>query len=190
MENHTKVTVNLKNSLVFSFVFVVILWIITTVDFLLPLDFTKLGVYPRTLFGLIGIPLGVFLHSGFSHVASNSIPLIFLMSTIFIFYSRVAIPSMIFMVLYTNILVWILGRPAYHVGASGLVYSLVAFLIAAGFYKKAPLSAFIALVIGILYGGLIWGAIPGLVNWYISWETHLFGAIVGVYLAYFYKKDL
>lgn len=180
----------LRTSISYSIVFVVFLWIITGIDFLIPIDFTKLGVYPRTLFGLLGIPIAVFLHSGFTHVASNSIPLIVLMSIMILFYNKIAFIAMFFMIIFTNSLVWVLGRPAYHVGASGLVYSLVAFLIAAGFYKRAPLSIFISAIIGLLYGGLIWGAIPGLVSWYVSWETHLFGAIMGVYLAYFYRKYL
>lgn len=180
----------LKQGLGTSLVFLAILWGIAISDFILPMDFTTLGVYPRSLFGLIGIPLAVFLHSGFSHLASNSFPLLVLMTTILIFYPKVAFPSMFFMVIYTNILVWIFGRSAYHVGASGLVYSLVAFLIAAGYYKKRPLFALVALVIGFLYGGLVWGVIPGFVGWYVSWESHLFGAVVGVYLAHFYKKDL
>ena len=180
----------LKYGFSYSFGFVVLLWTIAIIDLLLPIDLTTLGVYPRTLFGLIGIPLSVFLHSGFSHLASNSLPLLFLMATLIIVYPKPAFPAMLFMVLYANILVWIFGRPAYHVGASGLVYSLVAFLIAAGYFKRRPLFAIIAFIIAIVYGGLVWGVVPGLVGWYISWESHLFGAIVGVYLAHFYKKDL
>lgn len=180
-----------KESIRNAFIFVLLLWVIALLDFLLPLDFRKLGVNPRTLTGLIGIPCAVFLHSGFSHVASNTIPLLVLISVILAFYSSVAIPAMFFMVIFTNSLVWIIGRgDAYHIGASGLVYSLAAFLIAAGFYKKAFLSGLIALVIATLYGGLVWGIIPGVVDWYISWETHLLGAIIGVYLAHFYKKSL
>ncbi|MBK9500794.1 MAG: rhomboid family intramembrane serine protease [Leptospiraceae bacterium] len=99
----------------------------------------------------------MFLHSGFSHLASNSLPLIFLMATLLIVYPKPAFPAMLFMVLYANILVWIFGRSAYHIGASGLVYSLVAFLIAAGYFKRRPLFAIIAFIIAVLYGGLVWG---------------------------------
>ena len=136
----------LKHGFSYSIGFVALLWVIAVIDLLLPMDLTTLGVYPRSILGLIGIPLSVFLHSGFSHLASNSLPLIFLMATLIIVYPKPAFPAMLFMVLYANILV--------------------------------------------LYGELVWGVIPGLVGWYISWESHLFGAIVGVYLAHFYKKDL
>ncbi len=190
MDYNQKGFEKLKIGLTYSIGFVVILWVLAILDFVLPFDFTTLGVYPRTLFGLIGIILSPFFHSGFSHLASNSLPLLFLMTALLIFYPKPAFPAMLFMVVYTNLLVWIFGRSAYHVGASGLVYSLVAFLIAAGYFKRRPLFALLALVIGFFYGGLVWGVVPGLVSWYVSWETHLFGAIVGVYLAYFYKKDL
>jgi membrane associated rhomboid family serine protease len=190
MEYGEKAFAKLKHGLSYSLGFVSLLWIILILDFILPIDFASFGVYPRTFFGLIGIPLSVFLHSGISHLVSNSIPLVVLMTTLLIVYPKPAFPAMFFMVIYSNILVWILGRSANHIGASGLVYSLAAFLIAAGYFKKRPFFALVALVIGFLYGGLVWGIFPGLVGWYVSWESHLFGAIVGVYLAHFYKKDL
>ena len=80
-----------------------------------------------------------------------------------------------------------MGRSAYHVGASGLVYALATFIIAAGFYHRKPFSIFLALFIGFIYGGLVWGVVPGLVDWDVSWEGHLAGAVVGVYLAKFYR---
>lgn len=169
---------------------VALLWIITVADFLIPLDFTRLGIYPRTFFGLVGIVFSPFLHTGFHHVASNSIPLLILMTVMLSFYQTVAFESVFYMILFTDVLVWMLARPAYHVGASGLVYSLAAFLIAAGFFKRKAMSAFIAAAVALLYGGLVWGAVPGLVDWYISWEAHFFGATTGVYLAHFYKRKL
>jgi len=190
MDYNQKGFQKLQNALSYSIGFVVILWILSVIDFVLPFDLTTLGVYPRTFFGLIGIILSPFFHSGFSHLASNSFPLIVLMTSLLIFYPKPAFPAIFFMVVYTNLLVWIFGRSAYHVGASGLVYSIASFLIAAGYFKRRPLFALVALLIAFFYGGLVWGVVPGLVNWYISWETHLFGAVVGVYLAYFYKKDL
>lgn len=190
MEYNQKAFAKLKHGLSFSVGFVILLWVILILDFILPIDFTSFGVYPRSLSGLIGIPLAVFIHSGISHLVSNSIPLIVLMTTLLIVYPKPAFPAMFFMVIYANILVWLGGRSASHIGASGLVYSLVAFLIAAGYFKRRPLFAIVALAIGFIYGGLIWGVVPGLVGWYISWESHLAGAIVGAYLAYFYKKDL
>ncbi|MDZ4725381.1 MAG: rhomboid family intramembrane serine protease [Leptospira sp.] len=178
---------NLTKSIQYSLTFVCLLWLITLLDFLIPLDFTTLGVYPRSVTGLIGIPLAVFLHGGFSHVAANTIPLLILTSTLLMFYSRIALISMFYMIIFSNTIVWVMGRSAYHVGASGLVYALATFIIAAGFYHRKPFSIFLALFIGFIYGGLVWGVVPGLVDWDVSWEGHLAGAVVGVYLAKFYR---
>ena len=112
-----------------------LLWIIAIIDLLLPIDLTTLGVYPRTLFGLIGIPLCVFFAFWFSHLASNSLPLLFLMATLIIVYPKPAFPAMLFMVLYANILVWF-WTTCISYWCEGLVYSLVAFLIAAGYFKQ------------------------------------------------------
>ncbi len=122
MDYNQKRFVELKNGLSYSIGFVVILWVIAVIDFVMPFDLTTLGVYPRTFFGLIGIILSPFLHSGFSHLASNSFPLLVLMTSLLVFYPKPAFPALFFMVVYTNILVWFCGRSAFHVGASGLVY--------------------------------------------------------------------
>jgi len=83
-------------------------------------------------------------------------------------------------------LVWLMGRSASHIGASGLIYSLAAFNITFGFLQKKILNIIVSLVVVFLYGGLIWGVFP--TRFYISWEGHLFGAIAGIFLAYMFNK--
>ena len=88
-----------------------------------------------------------------------------------------------------GVLLWIFGRNATHVGASGLIFGLAAFLIISGILEKRIIPLVVSLVAGILYGGmLIWGVLPGR-NTEVSWEGHLCGAIAGGLIAWFLTKE-
>jgi membrane associated rhomboid family serine protease len=137
-----------------------------------------LGIFPRTVNGLLGVFSAPLVHGDWGHIVSNTIPLLFLGTTVYFFYSRIA--SQVFIQCYflTNILVWIIGRPFYHIGASGFVYALAFFLIALGIFRRDFKSIFISIVIIFIYGGLVYGLSPTLVG--ISRESHLMGAVVGI----------
>lgn len=168
-------------------VFIGILWGVLFLDFIIPLDFAKLGIMPRSIGGLVGVVFHPFLHGSLGHLASNTIPVLVLLSVLYNFYTRVATRVVIYSVLISGVLVWLFGRSAYHIGASGLIYSIAAFLVAASFYNFNLKSFLIALIIIILYGGLVWGLLP--VNPYISFEGHLFGAIAGIFLAWSFRNE-
>ena len=169
-------------------IFILILWLIKIIDTLLPYDLCQLGLIPRTISGLIGIVLSPLLHANYFHIISNTIPIFVLLLVLYTFYKKHASIVIIGSVLMGGILVWIFGRTATHVGISGLIYSLAAFLILAGIFKKDIKSLLISLLIIILYGGLIWGLFPG--RYWVSWEGHLFGAAAGVLIAFFlFKKE-
>lgn len=94
---------------------------------------------------------------------------------------------MLYSWLGSGILVWLFARPSFHIGASGLVYALVAFIMLSGILRKqTPLLAISFLVI-FLYGSLIWGVFPFEEG--ISHEAHLSGALVGFALAVVYRKE-
>ena len=166
--------------------FIILLWIIKIVDSILPFDLCQFGIVPRSFQGLIGIVLSPLLHANYFHIVSNTIPTFILLLVLFSFYKKHAFVVIIGSVLLGGGLVWIFGRTASHVGISGLIYSIAAFLIMAGFFKKDIKALLISLLIIILYGGLIWGLIPG--RFWISWEGHLFGALSGVLIAYYLFK--
>lgn len=170
-------------------IFIGVLWGIKLVDAVIPFDFAQFGIVPRTLKGLLGIIFAPFLHANFFHLLSNTIPTFVLLLVLISFYKKEAPAVIILSILMGGSLVWIFGRSASHVGISGLIYSMAAFLITAGFLKKDIKSLLLSIVIIILYGGLIWGIFPG--RFWVSWEGHFFGAIVGVILAFymFKKKD-
>jgi membrane associated rhomboid family serine protease len=166
-------------SSVVPFRLVFIMWLVFSFEFFMGIDLGHLGIRPRTLTGLIGIFTAPMIHGSLTHLMSNTIPLLFLGSTLFFFYARIA--GVVFFRCYfiTNVLVWLFSpRVSYHIGASGLIYGLSAFLIMFGLIRKDFWSLVISLVVFIMYGGIFYGVLP--TDPGISWESHLSGAIVGV----------
>jgi membrane associated rhomboid family serine protease len=173
----------IQEELKWVLIFLAILWSVRLVDFVLPIDFNAFGLRPRSMGGLIGIPLMPFLHGGWGHLISNTIPLAILL--VLLAGSRAnSIAIVVGLVLLGGILLWLFGRSSTHVGASGLVYGLIAFLIASGFLERRLVPLLIAILVLFLYGGtMLWGVLPSM-NQGISWDGHLFGAIAGGLLAY------
>ena len=157
-----------------------IIWVVFFLDFILPLE--KLGLVPRSLSGLIGIVAMPFLHGGFGHLLSNTIPLVILLGLMVISRPR-PWSTMIILTLISGAALWLLGRSALHIGASGLIYALMGFLIAAGILERRLISAAVALFVGVTYGtAIIAGILPGIEG--VSWEGHLFGLLAGAGLAW------
>jgi len=166
--------------------FPVVIWIVHLLSLLFNEDLSKLGLLPRNLVGLLGIFTSPLIHADFSHLISNTIPLIILGWIIFSFYPKVSYMLFLFIYFFTGLLVWIFARQVFHIGASGVVYGFVSFLFFSGIFRRDNTSIALALVITFLYGGLVWGMIPGWKG--ISWESHLFGAITGLSAAYLFRK--
>lgn len=155
------------------------MWLVQIVDSIIPYDLTTWGLQPRTFHGLVGIPLAPFLHAGFGHLMSNTVPLIVLLS-LTILSRHQAWPAIGGIILAGGALLWIIGRNANHVGASGLVFGLIAYLITVGIREKQLLSLGIAIVVGFLFGGtLLFGMLPAFGS-SVSWEGHLCGGIAGL----------
>jgi len=176
---------NISNLLT-PLLFPIALWIVHLLSLLFAEDLSRLGLLPRNLLGLLGIFTSPLIHADFSHLISNTIPLIILGWIIFSFYPKVSYILFLFIYFVTGLLVWIFARQVFHIGASGIVYGLVSFLFFSGIFRKDNTSIALALVITFLYGGLVWGMIPGWKG--ISWESHLFGAITGLIAAYLFRK--
>ena len=174
------------HSLVFPMFFLFLLWMIKIVETGLNLDFSSFGIYPLKWKGLIGIITAPFIHSNFSHLIANSLPLFLLSVGIFYFYNQIAYKIFFLTWLISGIWVWFGAREAYHIGASGLIYGFAFFLFFSGIIRKdVRLMAISALVV-FLYGGMVWGIFP--IKAEISWESHLMGGIAGLVLSIYYRK--
>ena len=173
-------------ALIIPLIFVFVLLIIHSYTEINQIKVSDWGIYPREINGLWGILSSVFIHGSWKHLANNTIALLLLGTSIFYFYKKLAIPVAIYSIIFTGILVWLGGRPSFHIGASGLVYALASFLFFSGFIRKHNNLMALSMTVVFLYGGLVWGIFP--TKEHISWEGHLFGAINGVIWAIYFKE--
>lgn len=159
---------------------ILIIWLCFLLAQILPL--VQFGNRPRTIDGLMGIFTMPFIHSGWPHLIDNSLPMFLATVALFGNYPKMAPKIMVWSVLLTGLLVWVFGREVNHIGSSGLFYALLSYLFFSGFFKKDIQSIGISIAIAFMYGYIIWGVFPGQPG--ISWESHMFGFLVGVFLAY------
>jgi len=142
----------------------------------------ELGVRPRTAIGLLGILFAPLLHADFAHVFSNAVPLVVIGTAVLYLYpqsARAVLPAVYF---GPGAAVWLVGRDSMHLGASGLVYGMFAYVLAAGLLRRDRRALAAALMVVLLYGTLVWGVLP--IQPRMSWETHLAAAVIGLALAF------
>lgn len=175
-----------SRSIIIPFRMVFIMWAVFLIEYFYHINLSYFGVIPRTPMGLIGVIAMPLLHGSVAHIISNTFPLLFLGTTLFFFYDKIASKVFFFCYVLTGLLVWIFARPSIHIGASGLVYGIASFLIFFGVFRKDVKSALISVVVIFLYGGLVYGVLPILPG--VSWESHLLGGIVGFFLALNYSS--
>ena len=142
---------------------------------------------PYALVSLRGVLLSPMLHGSFSHLLSNTLPLLVLGGFVALRGTKTLIGVSLFVVVLGGLLVWLVGRPAVHIGASGLVFGYFGYLLAQGWYERSFVSIVVAVAVLLLYGGIIFGALPQ--AGFISWEGHLFGLIAGVLAARMSRDD-
>jgi len=168
-------------------VFIVLLWLIKFLGSQLGTSFYYLGIYPHETRGLTGIITSPFIHNDYEHLFNNTIPIFVLGTAIFYFYSDIAFRVIGWSWLLTGLLVWIAGRESWHIGASGLIYSLASFLFFSGILRKDLRLMALSLLVVFLYGSMVWGMFP-LIDIHVSWESHMLGAGAGLILAILYRK--
>jgi membrane associated rhomboid family serine protease len=175
-------------SLFLPVILISILWVIRFIEYEFGISFHQLGIFPHSLKGLPGILFSPMIHEDARHLFNNSLPLLILGSALFYFYTDIAFRVLGFSWLVTGILVWLVGRESWHIGASGLVYSLAAFLFVSGLIRRYMRLLALSLLVAYLYGSMVWGMFP-FMDIHISWEAHMMGAISGVVMALWYRKE-
>ena len=174
------------HSLLFPAIFVLALWIVKIIELTSGLSFVEFGIYPRHINGLQGVLFSPFIHSDFSHLISNSLPFFILGFMLIYFYRRISYRIFFLLYILSGISTWIMGREAWHIGASGVVYAMATFHFVSGIIRSDVRLLTLSAILVFLYGGLVWGLLP--IRPEISWEGHLSGAIFGVALAFYYRK--
>ncbi|MBK7633924.1 MAG: rhomboid family intramembrane serine protease [Saprospiraceae bacterium] len=175
------------NSILIPLVLVLILWSVKLFEVISGIRLYFFGVYPREWSGFLGIFTSPFVHGTWGHLASNTLPLLILTSIMALFYRKAFLKSLVMITSVDGILAWLFARPSYHIGASGVVYGLIAFVFWTGIFKKNTKSVVLSLIVLVLYAGSVESIFPG-VEKNISWESHLFGAIVGLITAFLLKS--
>lgn len=165
---------------------VCLLFLAHLLNYLFGMRFLQFGIIPRTAQGLWGILFSPFLHGNAAHLLANCSALLALLFFLFANKKYRAEEVLLWVWFLSGLGTWLIGRPAPHVGASGIIYGLIAYLFFAGFWMKGWKPVLVALVILLLYGGAIYGVIPG--EQRMSWEGHLSGALAGLGLAWAFHK--
>ena len=161
---------------------VALMWLSEIVDSLADHRLDRYGIEPRDADGLIGIVAAPFLHAGFDHLLSNTVPFL-LMGFAIAFRGAVRVAAVTAVVaLVSGLGTWLVAPAStVHIGASGVVFGYATYLLSRGFFDRDPLELAIGLVVGAVWGtALLGGLLP---HEGISWQGHLFGAVGGVVAA-------
>ena len=176
-------------SLVLPSLFIFLLWIIKIGELLTNTDLGFLGVYPRSFNGLPGIITSPLIHGDLKHLFANSVPLFVLGGSLFYFYREISVKTFLLIYFISGVCVWTGAREAYHIGASGVVYGLASFLFFSGIFRRDGRLLAITMLVTFLYGSMVWGIFPDIYpEENISWESHLWGLVTGMILAFYFRK--
>jgi membrane associated rhomboid family serine protease len=176
----------------FPLFLVMIMWIVKGAEWFFNYELAFLGVYPREIEGLSGILFSPLLHAplkdgGISHIVNNSIAIVILGSILFYSYRPISFKIFFLVYFISGFWLWCFGRPSYHIGASGVIYGLATFIFFSGVLRKHIPLMIMSLLVAFLYGSLVWGIFP--INYKISFEGHLTGAVTGLILAFYFRKE-
>lgn len=167
---------------------VLAIWTVFWVEVTFQVNLNNFGIYPRSISGLRGIIFSPFLHGSVEHLYNNTIPLAVLSGALVYFYRKIALRVMVWGILLSGVLTWLIGRESYHIGASGLIYVLASFIFFKGIFTRHFRLVAMSLLVVFLYGGLLWYIFP--IKDGISWEGHLAGFLTGLLFAILFKADI
>ncbi len=141
----------------------------------------RYGLVPHSTRGLIGIAFAPLLHGGFQHLIANSLALAVLLWLSFKAYNWLTWVAVLYAMVTSGLLTWYIAPPdTIHVGASGVIFGLIGFLLANGIFRRGCLPLLISLLVVLLYGGSLSLMAPQHGLEQISWQMHLGGFIGGL----------
>ena len=176
-------------SLQFPLIAVAAIWAVHFYQILTGFDPGEYGIMSRRLWGLRGILTGPLVHGSWGHLVSNTLPLFVLSAISIYFYRKVAMRAFWMIYILTGTAVWFFARPVSHIGISGVIYGLVAFIFWNGIFRRSFRSIILAGIVILLYSGMFMGVLPDQEGM-ISWESHLLGSLVGIFTSFWFKGEL
>lgn len=169
--------------------FVAMLWAIQVVNWITGYGLNPaFGLIPRYLGGLDGVVAMPLLHGSFGHLMANTPPLLVMGGLLVATTTRALLPVNTVVIGLGGALVWLFGSSSIHIGASSLVFGWFGFLVVRGLVDRSLITLGAAFVVGVLYGSILWGVLPGQPG--VSWEAHLFGAIAGAAAAFLIRTHV
>lgn len=184
--------IRLIDSIVWPMLLVVSIWIVFFLNVRYQLNLNVYGVHPLSWEHWYGIFTMIFLHSDIDHLFGNSIPLLLSMGFIFINFNSSKAKIIVLNVISTGALLFLIGEPgSNHIGASGIVYAFIFFIVTHSFLSKNKEMLAASFTLIFLYGSLIYGLFPEfgkIIGKNISWEGHLSGAISGIVIGFLFRN--
>lgn len=169
-----------------SAVMLVVVWLVFLFEQLTGLDLSRFGLRPRDGEGLLGLLTTPLLHANLAHITSNSIPLFVGGVAMLFLYPNSSLRALPVIYVGSAALAWVFARPSLHIGASGLVYGMLAFVFVSGILRRDLRSVGVSLMIWFFYGSMLWGVLP--VQRGMSWELHASGMVIGVIMAFAFRN--
>lgn len=167
---------------------VISIWTVYWMELRFQINLNEYGIYPQKISGLQGIFFSPFIHGSLEHLYNNTIPLAILTAALFYFYRGIAFKILLIGTLAAGLFTWAVGRPSFHIGASGVIYLMASFIFFKGIFTKHYRLVALSLIVVFVYGSMLWYIFP--VKDGISWEGHLGGFLTGLALAVFTKSTL
>jgi membrane associated rhomboid family serine protease len=166
---------------------VALLWVLEVVDSATGGSLDTYGLSPRSFGELRDVIPMAFLHHGFAHLISNTVPLLVLGFIAALSGLRRFAAVVVTIMIIGGLGVWLTAPDHSNtVGASGVIFGLLGYLLVRGFVNRSGLDIVVGLVVLAVYGSVLWGVLPGDPS--ISWQGHLFGLIGGVVAAFMFRK--
>ncbi len=170
---------SIKQHALLLFTLLGLMWTLEILDLLPFVDLDRFGIRPRSASGLIGIVCAPLLHAGFGHLLANSLPFLILGGFVLLGGVRVFWRVTLFVVLISGLGVWLSATTfSNHLGASGLIFGYLGFLLARGFFEKSWPWTLAGCALLFVYGGMLFGVLP--LQSGVSWQGHLFGFLAGI----------
>jgi membrane associated rhomboid family serine protease len=173
---------NIKLQIVLLSSFLGLMWATECLNILVNGQLDQYGIVPRTELGLRGILFAPFLHLNFPHLIANSVPFLILGWLVMLRRTSDFLWVTAIVMLVGGLGTWsIAPGNTLHIGASGVVFGYLGYLVSRGYFERRLISILLSVAVGIIYGSLIWGVLPGQIG--ISWQSHLFGLLGGILAA-------
>jgi membrane associated rhomboid family serine protease len=174
--------------------FLIFIWAVHFYQELTGLGLGVLGILPRSFLGLRGLVFAPLLHADFKHIISNSLPFLAMSTLLIYFYNRIALRAFFMIYFLSGLVIWMFSENEgrFVIGLSYVVYGLVSLVFWLGVFRRSPRAIILSLIVLLFYSGMFAGILPTqeVLDKHISWEGHLFGAIIGIFAAYYYKDEL